>query len=51
MKLTNDIVTQKAKQIGFDLVGFAKADTLDPESGKLDEWLKVVTHNIRNGNV
>ena len=28
MKLTTDIVTEKAKTIGFDLVGFAKADEL-----------------------
>jgi epoxyqueuosine reductase len=39
MKLTNDIIIQKAKQIGFDLVGFAKADVLEKESELLKEWL------------
>jgi epoxyqueuosine reductase len=40
MKLTNDIVAEKAKSIGFDLVGFAKADKLVEESKRLEEWLK-----------
>ena len=40
MKLTTDIVIEKAKSIGFDLVGFAKADELVEETEKLDEWLK-----------
>ena len=39
MKLTNEIVIQKAKSIGFDLVGFAKADSLIEESEHLQEWL------------
>jgi len=39
MKLTNEIVTQKAKQIGFDLVGFTKAEILDKESKHLQQWL------------
>ena len=39
MKLTNEIVIQKAKAIGFDLVGFAKADELKNESKNLKEWL------------
>lgn len=39
-KITNDIVIQKAKSIGFDLVGFAKADKLSDEINRLDEWLK-----------
>jgi epoxyqueuosine reductase len=38
-KLTNQIVIEKAKQLGFDLVGFAKADLLDDEAGKLQQWL------------
>jgi epoxyqueuosine reductase len=41
MKLTNDIVSEKAKSIGFDLVGFAKADELVEEVKHLDEWLKL----------
>jgi len=39
MKLTNDIVVEKAKSIGFDLVGFAKVKSLDKESENLQEWL------------
>ena len=41
MKLTNEIVIQKAKSIGFDLVGFAKADDLTNEIKKLKAWLKL----------
>ncbi len=40
MKVTNEIVTQKAKEIGFDLVGFAKAFELNEELHHLEEWLK-----------
>ena len=39
MKLTTEIVIQKAKAIGFDLVGFAKADELKNESDYLQQWL------------
>jgi epoxyqueuosine reductase len=39
MKLTNEIVIQKAKAVGFDLVGFAKAQTLDKEAEHLQQWL------------
>jgi epoxyqueuosine reductase len=39
MKLTNEIVIKKAKQVGFDLIGFAQADTLDKESEQLRAWL------------
>jgi len=39
MKLTNEIVIQKAKAIGFDLVGFAKAEILEKESENLQQWL------------
>ena len=38
-KLTNQIVIEKAKQIGFDLVGFSKADLLQEETEKLLQWL------------
>ncbi len=37
MKLTNEIVIEKAKQIGFDLVGFAKAEELKNETEKLND--------------
>ena len=39
MKLTNEIVIQKVKAAGFDLVGFVKADILKKESEHLEEWL------------
>jgi epoxyqueuosine reductase len=38
-KLTNQIVIEKAKQLGFDLVGFAKPDLLEDETEKLKQWL------------
>jgi epoxyqueuosine reductase len=37
--LSNEIVIQKAKTVGFELVGFAKADELKSESKNLKEWL------------
>ena len=37
--LSNEVVIQKAKAVGFDLVGFAKADVLEKESELLKEWL------------
>jgi len=39
MKLTNQIVIEKAKELGFDLVGFSKADPLHYETEKLKIWL------------
>jgi epoxyqueuosine reductase len=39
MKLTNEIVIEKAKKVGFNLVGFASADILKKESEHLHEWL------------
>jgi epoxyqueuosine reductase len=41
MKLTNEIVIQKAKSTGFDLVGFAKAEKLESEVKKLEDWLNL----------
>lgn len=38
-KLTNKIVTSIAKEFGFDLVGFAKADPLIEETKRLEEWI------------
>jgi len=40
MKLTNEIVTKKAKAVGFDLVGFTKSDVLEKESKQLKNWLE-----------
>ena len=39
-KLTNQIVIEKAKQLGFDLIGFAKADLLTDEVNKLESWIE-----------
>jgi len=39
VKITNEIVIEKAKQIGFNLVGFAKAENLEKESEHLQQWL------------
>lgn len=39
-KITNEIVIQKAKLVGFDLVGFAKAKILQKESSQLKVWLE-----------
>lgn len=39
MKLTNEIVTEAARETGFDLVGFTGADLLIEETEKLQEWL------------
>ncbi len=40
MKLTTQIVTAKAKEIGFDLIGFAKVEKLYEEIEKLHKWLR-----------
>ncbi len=40
MKITSEIVIRKAQEIGFNLVGFAKADVLSEEIKILEEWLK-----------
>ncbi len=39
MKLTNEIVLEEAAALGFDLVGFAKAEVLYEETKFLKEWL------------
>ena len=44
MKLTNQIVIEKAKELGFDLIGFTKADLLQYETEKLKEWLNKGFH-------
>ena len=41
MKLNNEIVITEAKRLGFDLVGFAKAEILKEEGKKLEEWLSL----------
>jgi epoxyqueuosine reductase len=39
-KLTNQIVIEKAKQIGFDIVGLANADLLLEETKRLESWIE-----------
>lgn len=48
IRLTNQIVIDKAKQLGFDLVGFAKADLLIKETEKLQQWLDKGYHATMN---
>jgi epoxyqueuosine reductase len=40
MKINNKLIIQKANAVGFDLVGFAKADVLGKESEQLKKWLE-----------
>jgi len=44
MKLSNKIVIEKAKELGFDLVGFASAELLQDETERLKEWLALGYH-------
>lgn len=39
MKLTNEIVIEKAFELGFDLVGFSQAGLLNDEAERLKIWL------------
>jgi epoxyqueuosine reductase len=41
LALTNQIVIEKAKELGFDLVGFAKAEPLIDEANHLQQWLNL----------
>jgi epoxyqueuosine reductase len=44
MSISNQIVIEKAKESGFDLIGFAPADKLEYESGRLKEWTNLEYH-------
>lgn len=44
MSITNEIVISKAKELGFDLIGFARADKLINETEKLKLWLDKKYH-------
>jgi epoxyqueuosine reductase len=44
MSLTNHIVIEKAKELGFDLVGFAHAAVLEKETDHLKQWLEKNYH-------
>ncbi|MDO8549722.1 MAG: DUF1730 domain-containing protein, partial [Ignavibacteria bacterium] len=41
MKIKNEIVIEKAMQLGFDLVGFAKVEELSKETANLEKWLEM----------
>ena len=45
MKISNQILIEKAKELGFDLVGFAQAEVLQDENGRLKEWLTLGYHS------
>ena len=38
-KLDTSLIRQKALRIGFDLVGFAHADKIEPDAERFEEWL------------
>jgi epoxyqueuosine reductase len=40
LKITNQKVIELAKEYGFDLAGFAKAEPLDDEYKRLEEWVE-----------
>lgn len=40
-KLTKDIIVYKAKELGFELVGFSNAETLEKEIVHLQQWLSL----------
>lgn len=42
--ITNQTVIDIAHSLGFDLVGFAKAESLSPETKKLKQWLEKDFH-------
>lgn len=44
MTITNQIVIEKAKELGFDLIGFAKAEPLIEETDHLQQWLNLGYH-------
>jgi len=39
VKITNEIVTNKAESLGFNLIGFAKAEVLFEEAKFLEKWV------------
>ncbi|MEG8947636.1 tRNA epoxyqueuosine(34) reductase QueG [Rosettibacter firmus] len=39
-RLTNEIVIAKAKELGFDMIGFAKVEQLNKETERLKQWLE-----------
>lgn len=44
VKLSNQIILEQAKELGFDLVGFAKPELLQVETNKLKDWLEKKHH-------
>ncbi|GAB6282888.1 MAG: tRNA epoxyqueuosine(34) reductase QueG [Ignavibacterium sp.] len=46
MKITNEKIETLAKNLGFNLVGFAKVEILEEEGNKLEDWLNL---NLNSG--
>jgi len=44
LKITNQTVIELAKEYGFDLAGFAKAEPLTEEYGRLEKWIENKYH-------
>jgi epoxyqueuosine reductase len=44
LKINNQIVIETARELGFDLIGFAKADNLKNETDHLKKWLELGYH-------
>ena len=44
MKITNQKVIELAKEYGFDLIGFAKAEELTEEYSRLENWVEKKYH-------
>lgn len=39
-----DLIREEAQRLGFDFVGFARAEKLDDEARKLEQWLRKGAH-------
>ncbi len=48
ISMTNEFVIEKATQLGFNLVGFAKVEELKKETNHLNDWLKLDYHADMN---
>lgn len=48
MKLSNKIVIEKSKELGFDLIGFSKAEKLIDETSHLNGWIDSGYHAKMN---
>jgi epoxyqueuosine reductase len=44
-RIFNALVAEKARELGFDLIGFAKAELLDNEIEKYNKWISAGYHS------